>query len=98
MNMPLAAGPTSPAPEGESRMGEYLSPIALAGLLDVPVDTIRGWRKRGILPPPIKLGKLIRWPRKGIDEWLKGRQETDTKGRSGTLQWQGQALQRVGGK
>ena len=28
-------------------------------------------RKAGRIPPPVKLGELVRWPRRVIDEWIQ---------------------------
>ena len=73
---------------------EYLSPSALADYLGVPLNTIRGWRKRALLPPAFKMGKTIRWSRKGIDDWIKEHREAGAYGHPGALQWRGRALQR----
>ena len=27
------------------------------------------WRQ-GLIPPPVKLGTLVRWPRKTIEDWI----------------------------
>jgi excisionase family DNA binding protein len=33
----------------------------LAEKLNVCTQTVTNWVKRGVIPPPIKLGRLIRW-------------------------------------
>ena len=43
----------------------------LAKYLGVAVRTIYRMRDSGELPPPIKFGKLLKWPRKTIEKWLE---------------------------
>jgi excisionase family DNA binding protein len=54
---------------------------ALAALLDVrAVAQLLGCSPRhvyrradgGRMPPPIKLGVLVRWPRRALDDWIAG--------------------------
>jgi excisionase family DNA binding protein len=59
----------------------YLDVPGLAAYLRVSVNTIRHWRKRGILPPACKLGRLVRWPRVAIDQWAAARNEATRKRR-----------------
>lgn len=43
-------------------------------LLQVPLDTLRSWRRRGEGPPHMKLGNLIRYDQAELDHWLELRQ------------------------
>ncbi|MDY3555750.1 helix-turn-helix domain-containing protein [Gemmata sp. JC717] len=45
----------------------------LAALLKCSVRSVYRMRDRRELPAHLKLGRLVRWPRKVIDEWLAGR-------------------------
>ncbi|MBY0456315.1 MAG: helix-turn-helix domain-containing protein [Gemmataceae bacterium] len=42
----------------------------LAALLKCSVRQIWRLRDRGALPAHLRLGKLVRWPRKIIDDWI----------------------------
>lgn len=48
----------------------------LASYLGVPKQTIYGWRKTSFGPPPIKVGKHLRWRPAAVAEWVRGREET----------------------
>ena len=65
----LQAGP------GGAVEGEYLSPEGVAQHLGVTVHAVRAWRKRGMLPPACKFGKLVRWVRGDIDKWAVDKKE-----------------------
>ncbi|MFC4373393.1 helix-turn-helix transcriptional regulator [Nocardia halotolerans] len=47
----------------------------LATYLDVPKDTIYEWRKSGLGPRAIKVGKSLRWRPKTVELWLDEREE-----------------------
>lgn len=53
--------------------GDFLSPADLAALLAVPLRTVREWRTQGTGPPAAKIGKHVRYRRRDVDEWIKGR-------------------------
>lgn len=38
-----------------------LSPADLCRMFDVHRDTLRWWEKRGLLPPPMRVGNILRW-------------------------------------
>jgi len=59
----------------EAVEGEYLSPEGVAQHLGVTVHAVRAWRKRGMLPPACKFGKLVRWIRGDIDKWAVDKKE-----------------------
>jgi len=84
-------GGTSLAPTG-GPAAQYLSPEGVAAHLGVPVNTVRDWRRRGLLPPALKLGRLVRWPVKTIDDWAKSRQERSGRRPVNNLQLTGQSF------
>lgn len=43
----------------------------VADYLGVPVQTIYGWRPKGYGPPPIKVGKHLRWQPATVIAWAK---------------------------
>lgn len=54
-------------------MSELLSIPDLQDLLGgVARRTVIGWRDRGILPPALKVGRLVRWRRGDIEAWIQG--------------------------
>jgi excisionase family DNA binding protein len=59
----------------EARGKAYLGPGDIATLLGVSLHTVRAWRKHGRLPPAYKVGKLLRWDRASIEDWLRGHLE-----------------------
>jgi excisionase family DNA binding protein len=44
----------------------------VAGLLDCSPRHVYRLRDSGRMPPPVKLGGLVRWRRSDIDEWIDG--------------------------
>jgi predicted DNA-binding transcriptional regulator AlpA len=54
-----------------SELRDYVSSGDIAGLLGVTRGTVRMWWHRGILPPPMELGRrCLRWPRSVILDHL----------------------------
>jgi excisionase family DNA binding protein len=51
----------------------WLSTKALAGRLGVCELTVRRWAQSGRLPPPMKLGRSVRWPWGQVIEWVANR-------------------------
>jgi hypothetical protein len=47
-----------------------LTPEDLSKYLSIPVATLYGWRRGGIGPPCIKIGKHLRYPSDGLAKWL----------------------------
>jgi predicted DNA-binding transcriptional regulator AlpA len=67
--MPTAAGrpadgprPAPPAP--------MLDVHGFAEMLDVSVRSVRRLVDAGKCPPPVRLGRLCRWPRHVVEAWL----------------------------
>lgn len=55
-------------------MGDRLvSPGELAAYLAVPVQTIYGWRSKGVGPRGIRVGKHVRYRKADIEQWLASR-------------------------
>ena len=48
-----------------------LSARDLSSLLGVSTRSVWRLRDSGNLPPPIQLGRLVRWRRAAIDRWLE---------------------------
>jgi prophage regulatory protein len=49
---------------------ELLDTRQVAALLGCSPRTVRRLADAGAMPPPVKLGGLIRWPRKVVAEWI----------------------------
>jgi hypothetical protein len=47
-----------------------LTPAEVAGLLGVPVNSLKMWRYRRTGPPWLKLGRHIRYSRRDVEHWL----------------------------
>jgi len=47
----------------------YLSIQALAARYGRPVETIRTWRKRGLLPVAYRFGGSLHWRREDVELW-----------------------------
>ena len=92
----LESASAGPGQETQQSPTEYLTGAQVARHLNVSLETVRGWRKRGHLPPACKFGKLVRWPRRVIETWARERQEAPAGRHTPALQWQGQELQRLG--
>ena len=54
---------------------EYLSIRALSVYLGISPNTIRDWRKQGILPPAYLLGRAVRYRLGDISAWVQKRRE-----------------------
>ena len=44
----------------------------LSWCMDTSPTTIRRWSERGEMPPPIKIGTLVRWDVRAIRQWIEG--------------------------
>ena len=57
---------------------QLLTAAELSALIKVKEETLERWRMRGQGPPYIKLGKLVRYARADIAEWVQaGRVTSD---------------------
>ena len=61
----------------ERALIEPVEPVCLltardvAERLQVDAKTVRRWRAEGKLPPPVKLGGVVRWLAEDLAVWLK---------------------------
>ncbi|GAB3909111.1 helix-turn-helix transcriptional regulator [Kibdelosporangium lantanae] len=49
----------------------------LSTFLDIPVNTIRAWRKTNYGPPARKVGKHLRWDPETVREWFANLGQSD---------------------
>ena len=52
---------------------EFLNEAEVAELLNISIDTLRGWRKtknRAASLPFVKIGKLVRYKRSDLEEYI----------------------------
>ncbi len=54
-----------------------LTVAQLAALLQVPPQTLYGWRTRGEGPRGLRVGRHVRYRQRDVDKWL------DTRGEAG---------------
>ncbi len=61
-----------PRPDDRNLLSEapMLTADGLAGLLDCSPRSVRRLADRGKIPPPVRIGGLVRWPRTVIQLWL----------------------------
>lgn len=53
-----------------AEMREWLSVDELAGLLDVPKETVYQWNRKGSGPEVTRVGRHVRYHRAAVDAWL----------------------------
>jgi excisionase family DNA binding protein len=51
-------------------LSRYLTPVDLADLLGVPVDTIYQWRSRHVGPLGFRVGRHLRFDPRAVQEWI----------------------------
>ncbi|HLM20628.1 MAG TPA: helix-turn-helix domain-containing protein [Propionibacteriaceae bacterium] len=52
--------------------GERLMTLTeLSEMLDVPIDTLYGWRHRGEGPAGYRIGRHVRYRRSAVEAWLE---------------------------
>ena len=68
------------SPPPAKRLAESVLGDAMVGMADiarhagVTYRTVQAWRQDGILPPPdFSVGKVVRWRRKTIEDWIRSR-------------------------
>jgi excisionase family DNA binding protein len=59
--------PKQMLPEGDPLM---LTIEDVAKMLQCSDRHVTNLRREGLMPPPVKLGVLVRWPRKTIEDWI----------------------------
>jgi excisionase family DNA binding protein len=58
----------TPGPDDEV----LIDAAGVAALLGVSIDTVLRMRDRGKLPPAVRLGRLVRWRKVQIVEFIRG--------------------------
>ncbi|PZX03777.1 helix-turn-helix transcriptional regulator [Celeribacter halophilus] len=62
---------SSPDPQDNSVLSEWISMAELAGELGVSKDTLGRWHTQRIGPPRAKIGGRIWYRRQSVREWLR---------------------------
>jgi excisionase family DNA binding protein len=63
------------------RVEQLLSVKDLSRVLQVPVSTIYQWRHRGEGPPPIRVGRHLRFDPADVSAWIEVRKVGSSPGR-----------------
>ena len=58
-------------------MDEYLTEAEVAELLKVSAGTLRRWRREGIGPPSLRLGRGVRYLRREVDRWAEAQRDRE---------------------
>ena len=58
-------------------MDEYLTEAEVAELLKVSGGTLRRWRREGIGPPWLRLGRGVRYLRREVDRWAESQRDQE---------------------
>ena len=63
--------PNKPVSRGQALSGgaKFLDVEAVARRYGASVPSIRRWADCGIMPRPVKIGSLCRWPTETLDKW-----------------------------
>jgi excisionase family DNA binding protein len=57
---------------------KLLSVAQLAGRLQVPEQTLYGWRYKGEGPRAIKVGRHLRYRRSDVEKWLEEHEDRES--------------------
>ena len=57
---------------------ELRNETAVAKQLDCEVKTLQAWRCRGVGPPFIRVGRLVRYRPQDIEAWIESRRVAST--------------------
>jgi len=63
--------PTDP----RGALPEWSTPTDLSNYLQIPIDTLYGWRYKGFGPPAARIGKHLRYHQPDVLRWLEEQQE-----------------------
>ncbi|MDJ0341383.1 helix-turn-helix domain-containing protein [Streptomyces sp. H10-C2] len=55
----------------------YLTPIDIAALLSVPLETVYQWRRKRTGPPGFRIGKHLRYDPAAVHHWICERASDD---------------------
>ena len=58
---------------------EWLTTEELAGLLKVPVPTVRAWRHNGSGPSGVRLGRHVRYRRTAVATWIAANEQAQRR-------------------
>jgi excisionase family DNA binding protein len=64
--------PTTTAPPADTPAAQLLDVRAVAALLDCSPRHVYRLADAGRMPPPVRLGTLVRWRRQDLAAWLDG--------------------------
>lgn len=67
---PKPAGDRIAGREGTTRDSALLSVREVADLLGCSARHVYRMTDAGRMPPPVRLGSLVRWPRATLEEWV----------------------------
>jgi excisionase family DNA binding protein len=62
--------PTETTITEDREQSALLNVQAVAGMLTCSVRHVYRLSDAGRMPPPVKLGGLVRWSRRAVEEWL----------------------------
>ena len=65
---------------GHNLLADYLTEDQMAAELDVVVETLRRWRRRGEGPPITKFGTRVLYHAPSAREWLRSLQRHSDEG------------------
>ena len=57
-------------------MARYLTEKETSGRIAVSKSALRKWRREGLGPPFVKLGRMIRYPIGELERWMNNRLRT----------------------
>lgn len=60
--------------EVKTMSDELLTDVELAEMLTLKVATVRGWRLKKQGPPYVKVGRMVRYSKDSVTQWLKERE------------------------
>jgi predicted DNA-binding transcriptional regulator AlpA len=66
-----ATPPVAGAPKSAETKSEFLDVNAMAALIGASSRTVRRLADWGRMPRPVSLGRMIRWQRSVIEEWIR---------------------------
>ncbi|MER5863977.1 helix-turn-helix domain-containing protein [Kitasatospora sp. NPDC002040] len=49
----------------------YLTPVDLAALLDIPLETVYQWRRKRVGPPGFRVGRHLRFDPAKVHAWIE---------------------------
>lgn len=56
-------------------MDELLTSVQISEQCQVPLETIRRWRHKGVGPPSFRIGRHVRYRRDLFEAWLREQEE-----------------------